>query len=39
MYELVCSGRWFGGNIFYGFNSEKIIFLDENLKERSMYKF
>ncbi|AKP42846.1 TPA: recombinase family protein [Clostridioides difficile] len=38
MYELARSGRWLGGNTPHGFNSEKITFLDENLKERSMYK-
>ncbi|MBY2478010.1 recombinase family protein [Clostridioides difficile] len=38
MYELARSGRWLGGKTPHGFNSEKITFLDENLKERSMYK-
>lgn len=38
MYELARSGRWLGGKTPHGFNSERITFLDENLKERSMYK-
>ena len=38
MYELARSGRWLGGKAPHGFTSKKISFLDENLKERSMYQ-
>ena len=38
MYELARSGRWLGGKTPHGFTSKKISFLDENLKERSMYQ-
>ncbi|MGO1042586.1 recombinase family protein [Clostridioides difficile] len=38
MYELARSGRWLGGKTPHGFDSEKITFLDENLKRRSMYQ-
>ena len=38
MYELARSGRWLGGKTPHGFNSKKITYLDENLKERSLYQ-
>ncbi|APQ95694.1 recombinase family protein [Clostridium botulinum] len=36
MLELAKTGRWLGGNPPIGFNSERIIYLDENFKERSL---
>lgn len=38
MYELARTGRWLGGKTPHGFSSKKIKYLDENLKERSMYQ-
>lgn len=38
MLELAKSGRWLGGQTPLGFNSEKIIYLDNELKERTLYK-
>ena len=38
MQELAKDGRWLGGQTPLGFDSEKIITLDENGKERSQFK-
>ena len=38
MLELAKSGRWLGGQTPLGFESEKISYLDNEFKERSMYK-
>lgn len=38
MYELARAGRWLGGKAPHGFSSKKITYLDENLKERSIYQ-
>jgi len=38
MLELAKSGRWLGGQTPLGFESEKIIFMDHEYKERVMYK-
>lgn len=38
MMELAKMGRWLGGTIPMGFDSEPITFIDENMKERSMTK-
>lgn len=37
MLELAKSGRWLGGQTPLGFNSKPITYLDENLKERTLY--
>lgn len=36
MIQLAKSGRWLGGNIPYGFNTEKKIYLTEDFKEKSL---
>jgi DNA invertase Pin-like site-specific DNA recombinase len=38
MLELAKTGRWLGGQTPLGFKSEQIVYLDENFKERTMYK-
>ncbi|SFU45146.1 Site-specific DNA recombinase [Clostridium sp. DSM 8431] len=38
MLQLSKTGRWLGGQTPLGFESEKIIYLDAEMKERSMYK-
>lgn len=38
MYELAKSGRWLGGQTPLGFDSEKITYLDSELKERNVVK-
>lgn len=38
MLQLSKTGRWLGGQTPLGFKSEKIIYLDPEMKERSMYK-
>ncbi|WP_205598612.1 recombinase family protein [Clostridium niameyense] len=38
MLELAKSGRWLGGQTPLGFNSEKIVYIDAEYKERTMYK-
>lgn len=38
MLQLAKTGRWLGGQIPTGFNSEKISYLDEDFKERSLMK-
>lgn len=38
MLQLSKTGRWLGGQTPLGFKSEKIIYLDAEYKERSMYK-
>ncbi len=37
MYQLARTGRWLGGNSPTGFDSEPIVYIDENMKERKMY--
>lgn len=38
MHQLAKTGRWLGGQTPLGFESEKVSFLDEEYKERIMYK-
>lgn len=38
MMELSKTGRWLGGNVPLGFNSEPVKYYDENLKEKTMYQ-
>lgn len=38
MLELSKTGRWLGGQTPLGFNSEKIVYIDEEFKERSLSK-
>lgn len=38
MLELAKNGRWLGGQTPLGFKSEQIVFMDEEYKERIMYK-
>lgn len=38
MLELAKSGRWLGGQTPLGFESEQIIYMDEEFKERYMYR-
>ena len=38
MLELAKSGRWLGGQTPMGFESEPIIFLDAEMKERKMFR-
>ncbi|WP_010296010.1 recombinase family protein [Clostridium senegalense] len=38
MVQLAKTGRWLGGITPLGFDSERIIYYDENFKERSMSK-
>ncbi|WP_142415467.1 recombinase family protein [Hathewaya massiliensis] len=38
MLELAKSGRWLGGQTPLGFESEQIIYMDQEYKERTMYK-
>ncbi len=37
MYELAKTGRWLGGQVPLGYDSEETICFDENMKERKMY--
>ena len=36
MIELAKSGRWLGGNIPYGFNTDKINYLNTDFKEKTL---
>ncbi|MBC2582481.1 recombinase family protein [Clostridium sp. DJ247] len=38
MLQLAKTGRWLGGQTPLGYKSEKIIYFDDEMKERSMYK-
>ena len=38
MLELAKNGRWTGGTPPFGFNSESILYLDSDMKERKMVK-
>ena len=38
MHQLARSGRWLGGNTPTGYESEAIIYIDSNMKEKKMYK-
>ncbi|NFR05443.1 recombinase family protein [Clostridium botulinum] len=38
MLELAKTGRWLGGQTPLGFKSKKIVYIDEEYKERSLYK-
>lgn len=38
MHALACSGRWLGGTCPTGFNSEAIIYYDQKLNKKKMYK-
>lgn len=38
MLELSKQGRWLGGQMPLGFTSEKVIYMDTELKERSFYR-
>ena len=38
MLQLAKSGRWLGGQLPLGFTGEKVIYLDDNLNEKSMMK-
>jgi site-specific DNA recombinase len=38
MHQLARSGRWLGGTYPTGFHSEPIIYLDQNMKEKKMFK-
>ena len=38
MHQLARSGRWLGGTYPTGFQSEPIMYLDSNMKEKKMYK-
>lgn len=38
MLELSKTGRWLGGQTPLGFESEKFAYIDDEFKERSMYK-
>lgn len=38
MLQLARSGRWLGGNTPIGYESESIVYLDSNYKEKKMYK-
>ncbi|NME95317.1 recombinase family protein [Clostridium cochlearium] len=38
MLELAKTGRWLGGQTPLGFESERISYFDEEMKERTMYK-
>ncbi|EES91619.1 recombinase family protein [Clostridium botulinum] len=38
MLQLAKTGRWLGGQTPLGFKSEKIVYIDEEYKERSLYK-
>lgn len=38
MLQLAKTGRWLGGQTPLGFESEKVTYYDEEMKERSMYK-
>lgn len=38
MIQLSKTGRWLGGQEPFGFTSDKITYLDENFKERSLMK-
>lgn len=38
MLELAKTGRWLGGQVPLGFKSEKFTYIDEEYKERNLYK-
>ncbi|WP_368491203.1 recombinase family protein [Clostridium sp. BJN0013] len=38
MIQLAKTGRWLGGQTPLGFNSEKILYYNSEMKEKSMYK-
>ncbi len=38
MHHLARSGRWLGGNTPTGYESEPIVYLDSNMKQKKMYK-
>lgn len=38
MMELSKTGRWLGGNVPFGFYSEKIYYYDNNMNKKKMYK-
>lgn len=38
MHQLARSGRWLGGNTPTGYESESIVYIDSNMKEKKMYK-
>ncbi|MFV3013932.1 recombinase family protein [Clostridium botulinum] len=38
MLELAKTGRWLGGSTPMGYESKKITYIDENMKERSLVK-
>ncbi|MDF2547129.1 MAG: hypothetical protein K0R93_2027 [Anaerosolibacter sp.] len=38
MHQLARSGRWLGGTYPTGFNSEPIVYIDSNMKEKKMYQ-
>lgn len=38
MYELAKTGRWLGGVAPYGFKSSSLIYYDENMNQKKMYK-
>lgn len=38
MYELAKSGRWLGGTPPFGYTSEPVVYLDENLKQKKFFK-
>ncbi|MCT4509734.1 MAG: recombinase family protein [Tepidibacter sp.] len=38
MHELAKTGRWLGGQAPIGYDSEQILYFDENMKERKMHK-
>lgn len=38
MLELAKSGRWLGGQTPLGFKSKELVYLDQNFKERKIYK-
>lgn len=38
MLALSHTGRWLGGLTPYGYNSEAILYMDENYKEKQLYK-
>ncbi|WP_432401052.1 recombinase family protein [Wukongibacter sp. M2B1] len=38
MLQLARSGRWLGGNCPTGYESEPIIYMDNNLKQKKMFK-
>lgn len=38
MFELAKSGRWLGGTPPFGFKSEPVVYVDENLKEKKLFR-